>query len=190
MKLLELIVKNIKREKIDPVANFFAQDWGTRTNRILGYSHIPKADAVEWNSKFYIPGSSLNIPIVAEDAETTIITREELMKAYDLVEQGYTLWFGGDCPVDEEVRVDIFCINGKYGEGICASSIPWGGDTVKGYKVSKSQPPKSELKKEVKVRDNSNFIDIVSIITFVMPGVLAVDAIEIANSLIDDGYHK
>ena len=87
MKLINLIVRHVPREKIHPDANFFAQDNYRSNQRLSQFKKMPVADgAGDWNDFSYITGSRIVLPELAEDARTTVITRDELMQAYDAAE--------------------------------------------------------------------------------------------------------
>lgn len=82
MKLIDLIVKHVPREKIHPDANFFAQDSDEYPDT-WGFSEYPVRDpGKNWRNVEGQWCRFLDIP-VAEDASTTVITRDELMQAYD-----------------------------------------------------------------------------------------------------------
>lgn len=187
MKLLELIVKNVKREDIDCDSMFFAQD---NDSLLAEYSKKPNRYNCDdgWHfhncTKSY-KGISIDL---AEDATTTIITRKELMKAYDLVEQGYTLWFGGECPVGDDVVVDVALRCEEKGFRM-AREYSWvhnGGGDIIAYRVK----GKNKVEDEIKKVDKESTIDIIQLISSVAPNVSVSDAIEIANTMIDEGYHK
>lgn len=192
MKLLELIINNVPREKIHPDANFFAQDWCNYGKKAAGFSERPSVVANEWDGENYINGSSLNLPILSEDAATTIITREELMRAYDLVEQGYTLCFGGDCPVDLSAIVDVVLRDYHHSETHFAKEVKWSedglSDDVIAYKVVEIENTQIEIAKgvvtlfdaESLMRDISNS----------MPEMMAADMVELADYLIAQGWGK
>lgn len=76
---------------------------------------------------------------LAADAAETVVTREELMRAYDLVEQGYTLWFGGDCPVSNGVIIDVAMkSDNRYPHVVSADGI-WGEySEIIAYRLSRS----------------------------------------------------
>ena len=103
MKVIETIVTTVPREEISPIAEFFVQDWDD--GLLCQYISEPYAGDVYWLGAGY--GGSFGCQKISEDASKAIITREELMKAYDLVDQGYTLWFGGECPAYDAEVVDV-----------------------------------------------------------------------------------
>lgn len=115
MRVIETIVKTVPQEEIDPLAEFFTQDWDD--GLLAQYRDKPHPRSGWWDGDNY--EGSLGKEYVSADASTAVITREELMKAYDLVEQGYTLWFGGDCPVEKGVFVDVI-----YRNGIVSTNLP------------------------------------------------------------------
>ncbi|QHJ84312.1 MAG: hypothetical protein [Caudoviricetes sp.] len=85
MKLIDLIVKHVPREKIPSDAKFFAQD-PDDYHETWSFSNKPCKDAHgEWFAGEGTFGYLDNFP-VAEDASTTVITRDELMRAYDMAE--------------------------------------------------------------------------------------------------------
>ena len=143
MKLIELIVKNVKREGIPEDACFFAQDADDAL--IFWYSEKPIFSQTKgyWDAS----GDSHYLEIegdivVSPDAAETVVTREELMRAYDLVEQGYTLWFGGECPVERETLVDYVCENGFIGVSVLSKRVRWSksayDDNIIAYRLSRS----------------------------------------------------
>ena len=86
MKLIDLIVKHVPRDKIHPDANFFAQDLHGEYCETWGFSNAPYLDNEGlWVSMGGQNSNLDNFPI-AEDASTTVITRAELMQAYDAAE--------------------------------------------------------------------------------------------------------
>lgn len=92
MKLIDLIVKEVKREDIHPKGNFFAQD---RTRILCAHSIIPLYNGSVWcdvsmgsdEDNSYIHGSAITINLLADDQKTSIISRKELMDAYDTAEK-------------------------------------------------------------------------------------------------------
>lgn len=100
MKLIELIIKHVLRDKIHPDAKFFTQDTHAYNNRLAQFKEKPVAnyDGLDgcWYSEGYIISSQINLPELAEDARDTVITREQLECLWDLQDQGYTLAFGAE----------------------------------------------------------------------------------------------
>ena len=81
MKLIDLIVKHVPRDEIHPDAKFFAQDTDGN-HETWGFSKKPRKDVEGvWLSGHGPDNCLVDIP-VAEDASTTVITRDELMQAY------------------------------------------------------------------------------------------------------------
>lgn len=87
MKLIDLIVKHVPREKIQRDAKFFVQQ--THDNKLYGYFfqfvNEPSKDycgITGYWGDVISKGWVLPIAETAEDARTTVITRDELMKAY------------------------------------------------------------------------------------------------------------
>lgn len=193
MKLLELIVKNVNREKIHHDAKYFMQDVTTKDvkfSRLEGKPDFSTYYGKWYRGKVKTSDDNLGYLPLSEDAATTIITREELMRAYDLVEQGYTLWFGGDCPVGDGVIVEVAMKDESLTEVKESESCRWdhygsNGDII-AYRVN------SEKNHDVitEINDKDFSIDIINLISSVAPKISVSDAIEIANSLIDEGYHK
>ena len=115
MKVIETFVTSVPRNEIHPDAEFFTQD--RDDGSFSQFSEEPSTKGYYWYGNRY--EGSLGRNSVSDAADRTIITREELMKAYDLVDQGYTLWFGGDCPVEKGVFVDVI-----YRNGTVSTSLP------------------------------------------------------------------
>ena len=110
MRVIETFITYVPRENIRRSANYFVQDSSNHNGHYLSqHSHEPAHQEGFhgcWYSEGYISGTQVKAPL-STDAAETVVTREELMRAYDLVEQGYTLWFGGECPVGDGVIVDV-----------------------------------------------------------------------------------
>ena len=96
MKLIDLIVKHVPRDKIPARAKFFAQD-PNEYHETWGFSEEPclHNEEGEWRSEEGFDNELYSVP-VAEDARTTVITRGELEYLWDLQDQGYTLAFGAE----------------------------------------------------------------------------------------------
>ena len=97
------------REEIPADAKWFVQDAlrGLLRSCVDDVAPEYQNDHELWQSVNRCILYGFSCQIVASDAAETVVTREELMRAYDLVEQGYTLWFGGECPVGDGVIVDV-----------------------------------------------------------------------------------
>ena len=98
MKLLELLVK--ERIKWPSMGNELAQDG-------IGRITIP-------NHPLRMEMSSLpeGLPF-ADDWQTAIVTKEQYDNACKLVDDGYTLWFGGECPVHPREKVRVVLDDGN-----------------------------------------------------------------------------
>lgn len=121
LHVLELFVREVPREEIPNDAKWFMQDGGSAG--LLKSSHYEPLKVTGsglcvdgsyfWERRISIGRISIkgnrefSSHEEACDSSSTLITREELMRAYDLVEQGYTLWFGGECPVPTGTIIDV-----------------------------------------------------------------------------------
>ena len=108
MRVIETFVTSVPREKIPAYAKWFMQSINNGVLLISDGEVKPVNIGNIWNFQ----GAGLRVKCLGEaplstDAAETVVTREELMRAYDLVEQGYTLWFGGECPVEKGKLVDV-----------------------------------------------------------------------------------
>ena len=150
MKLIELIVKHVSRSVISPDAKWFMQD---SRSRKIKFSTLSEKPELATNGAMWYRGSvNMSDCVLGEfepatDAEETVLTREELMRAYDLVEQGYTLWFGGDCPVAEDDLISIFMRKNALLENVTTQFVDWShdndSDDIIAYRLSaeKAVPP-------------------------------------------------
>lgn len=97
MRVIETFVTSVPREKIPADAKWFMQDVHTENIKFSRFDEKPTI-SIHHNQWFRGPilGGDDNFGSypLSTDAAETVVTREELMRAYDLVEQGYTLWFG------------------------------------------------------------------------------------------------
>ena len=178
MKLLELIVKNVSREELPEEYSGFGV-FGVHDDKYVCGSQ----NGMNWNINHF-----RRIAQLAEIGD--FVTREDLMRAYDLVEQGYTLWFGGECPVDDGVVVDVVFRDGSNDseENVeyCTWKQPGDDDDIIAYRVIGTQGRKGEGGGDSLSSSN----ELIRLISSVAPNITLSDALEIADTLIDAGYHK
>lgn len=126
MKLLELLVK--ERIEWHPEALCYTQDGDDM--RVYPYKKEKPHLGLEgeiWCSKGVL-SKYINMPERADDWQTAIVTKEQYDNACKLVDDGYTLWFGGECPVQGDAMLDMVWIhNGAAGDlkPVKASDFPW-----------------------------------------------------------------
>ena len=89
MRVIETFVKHVPREKLPADAKWFMQD-GDGELKSSPENGKPYYVSRVWMRE-KSRGAIFNTVRVSSDAAETVVTREELMRAYDLVEQGYTL---------------------------------------------------------------------------------------------------
>lgn len=97
MKLLELLVN-------ERIGSGWVKPWSEIKQNGVGEVFITKnAVTVKLEGHEGLP--------IADDWQTAIVTKEQYDNACKLVDDGYTLWFGGECPVHprEKVRVVLDC---------------------------------------------------------------------------------
>lgn len=106
MKLLELLVK--ERIEWHPEALCYTQDSDDR--KIFGYL-ISNPDYLKdmsmWTHRNVVCGTGVEMSEIADDWQNAIVTKEQYDNACKLVDDGYTLWFGGECPVNHDTLVDL-----------------------------------------------------------------------------------
>lgn len=113
MKLLELLVK--ERIKWHPEALCYTQD--SDDMRVYPYTtNKPDLQGVYWGSADVISGRGVEMPELADDWQTAIVTKEQYDNACKLVDDGYTLWFGGECPVPYNTHVQVWLNDGTKGD--------------------------------------------------------------------------
>lgn len=140
MKLLELLVK--ERIEWHPEALCYTQD-GDDMRVYPCKKENPRLEGEIWYSKGTI-SRYINMPELADDWQTTIVTKEQYDNACELVDDGYTLWFGGECPVDGDTHVDVWVSTGKKGEAPYFTAKHWrwewedGLDNIIAYKIAVS----------------------------------------------------
>ena len=143
MRVIETFVTSVPREEIPGDAKWFMQDGESGLLKFSVDRKKPDRSPIRdmWVRDGYLDSSEdcfvgISIPL-STDAELKILSREELMRAYDLVDQGYTLWFGGKCPVsNNEEKVDYVCENGFEGEGLSAGLLAWNTTGIIAYRLS------------------------------------------------------
>lgn len=113
MKLLELLVK--ERIEWHPEALCYTQD--SDDMRVYPYTtNKPDLQGVYWGSADVISGRGVEMPELADDWQTAIVTKEQYDNACKLVDDGYTLWFGGECPVPYDTHVQVWLNDGTKGD--------------------------------------------------------------------------
>lgn len=115
MKLLELLVK--ERIEWHPEALCYTQD--ADNMRVYPYkteNPIFKENMRIWAWNNVISGCALDMPELADDWQTAIVTKEQYDNACKLVDDGYTLWFGGECPVPYDTHVQVWMNDGTKGD--------------------------------------------------------------------------
>ena len=119
MKLLELLVKErVGSNRIRPWVSFKQLDTGE-----LLITHGAVTVKVE----------GLDGLPVADDWQTAIVTKEQYDNACKLVDDGYTLWFGGECPVKAHEVVEVQC---NFTRTACSAHFyDWKSENIKGYKI-------------------------------------------------------
>lgn len=136
MKLLELLVKEriewpadgevVVQDKYDNIAKFAKEDWDISVGK-FGHS------GGEWQGNFRCScAHDITLSELADDWQTAIVTKEQYDNACKLVDDGYTLWFGGECPVDGDTHVQVMLANGKLSEGKAAYIADWAKALVEG----------------------------------------------------------
>ena len=130
MKLLELLVK--ERIEWHPEALCYTQD----KSGYCGPYKIINAkfqDNGLWSSKDMVVGASTTLCALADDWQTAIVTKEQYDNACKLIDDGYTLWFGGECPVNAHAVVAVqYNFTRTAGR---AHFYDWKSENIKGYKV-------------------------------------------------------
>lgn len=104
MKLLELLVN--ARIKWHPEALCYTQD-ADDMGVYPYYIENPIRKGIIWLSRGCVSGNAIKMPELADDWQTSIVTKEQYDNACKLVDEGYTLWFGGECPVNHDTVVDL-----------------------------------------------------------------------------------
>lgn len=150
MKLLELLVK--ERIEWHPEALCYTQDSDDR--KIFGYL-ISNPDYLKdmsmWTHRNVVCGTAVEMPELADDWQTAIVTKEQYDNGCKLVDDGYTLWFGGECPVHPREKVQVV-LDGESLDGHDdfnrASDWRWewedGLTNIIAYKVINSKPDGSD----------------------------------------------
>lgn len=130
MKLLELLVK--ERIEWHPEALCYTQDADNMS--VYPYeTEKPTLKGDIWLASGVIPGHPVEMPILADDWQTAIVTKEQYDNACKLVDDGYTLWFGGECPVPAHEVVEVQCnFTRTVGR---AHFYDWKAENIKGYKA-------------------------------------------------------
>lgn len=103
MKLLELLVK----ERIG--SGWYTSGWTKMEQNSVGSITVYKGTVAVSH------GNTDGLPI-ADDWQTAIVTKEQYDNACKLVDDGYTLWFGGECPVPYDTHVQVWMNDGTKGD--------------------------------------------------------------------------
>ena len=148
MKLLELLVK--ERMAWHPEALCYTQDADNMS--VYPYkTEKPTLKGDFWRASGAISGHGVEISELADDWQTAIVTKEQYDNACKLVDDGYTLWFGGECPVHSREKVQVV-LDGESLDGHDdfnrASDWRWewedGLTNIIAYKVAITKPDGSD----------------------------------------------
>lgn len=101
MKLLELLVK----ERIEWPADLekVCQGYDRQIERV-------DEDGDSFSTDLYLETLSENYrerSKSVDECDAEVVTKEQYDNACKLVDDGYTLWFGGECPVNHDTLVDL-----------------------------------------------------------------------------------
>lgn len=149
MKLLELLVK--ERIEWHPEALCYTQDSDDR--KIFGYlisNPDYSKDMSIWTHRNVVCGTAVEMPELADDWQTAIVTKEQYDNACKLVDDGYTLWFGGECPVPYDTHVQVWLNDGTKGDSQYPLAKYWRWEWDSGvlniiaYKVAAAKPDGSD----------------------------------------------
>lgn len=144
MKLLELLVK--ERIEWHPEALYYTQD--SDDMRVYPFkTEKPRLEGKMWYDEGTI-SRYINMPELADDWQTAIVTKEQYDNACKLVDDGYTLWFGGECPVNHDSLVDLaFDDNAGIDSAQPAFHYDWKNQSppnIIAYKVAITKPDGSD----------------------------------------------
>lgn len=135
MKLLELLVK----ERIG--SGWYTSGWTKMEQNSVGSITVYKGTVAVSH------GNTDGLPI-ADDWQTAIVTKEQYDNACKLVDDGYTLWFGGECPVNHDTLVDLaFDDNADIDSAQPAFHYDWKNQSspnIIAYKVAITKPDGSD----------------------------------------------
>lgn len=170
MKLLELLVK-------ERIGSGWVKPWSEIKQNGVGEILITKnAVTVKLEGHEGLP--------IADDWQTAIVTKDQYDNACKLVDDGYTLWFGGECPVQGDSIVSVAWLYndqcGKF-ENMIASDFNWAKpDATLAYKVVGEKPVSIEIIR--KPFDFTSVADVVNHPSHYTNGkVECIDAIESAT---------
>lgn len=134
MKLLELLVK----ERIE---------WPADTLKVAqGYDYqLEKVDdkGNSFSTEIYLSELVEKHRLICKtvpECHAEVVTKEQYDNACKLVDDGYTLWFGGECPVNHDTLVDLaFDDNADIDSARPAFHYDWknqGSPNIIAYKVA------------------------------------------------------
>ena len=185
MKLLELLVN--ERIEWHPEALCYTQD--SDDMRVYPYTtNKPDLQGVYWGSADVISGHSVTMSELADDWQTAIVTKEQYDNACKLVDDGYTLWFGGECPVPSHEVVEVVFDVSREGEThqTEASYVNWQKEvaSIIAYKLINSKPDGSDEEPDV-VNHPSHYtngkVECIDAIESAIVGKTGIEAVCVAN---------
>lgn len=143
MKLLELLVN--ARIEWPADAEKVCQNYDRQIE-------IVKNDGDSYSTNIYVDNLSEKHRKYGDsvyECHAEVVTKEQYDNACKLVDDGYTLWFGGECPVQGDTIVSVAWLYndqcGKF-ENMIASDLNWTKpDAVLGYKVVGEKPVSIEI---------------------------------------------
>ena len=145
MKLLELLVK--ERIEWHPEALCYTQDECRSACAYKITDPILEPDLRRvWTHEGMVTGHHIRLKELADDWQTAIVTKEQYDNACKLVDDGYTLWFGGECPVPYDTHVQVWLNDGTKGDSQYPLAKHWRWEWDSGvlniiaYKISVAKP--------------------------------------------------
>lgn len=137
MKLLELLVKE-RIEWPDNVESMSQVDevhLKCKISKLSMMTPLSLGGVTSFDEELLDKASPLRVVPkmeLADDWQTAIVTKEQYDNACQLVDDGYTLWFGGECPVEDISLPSVVMKNGEHNDKAIAVAYNW--DDVIAYK--------------------------------------------------------
>ena len=121
MKLLELLVKERIEwmDNVDSMSQIDETHLKCTINKLSMMTALSVGGVTSFDEELLNKATTLRVVPkmeLADDWQTAIVTKEQYDNACKLVDDGYTLWFGGECPVPYDTHVQVWLNDGTKGD--------------------------------------------------------------------------
>ena len=160
MNLLQIVVAEFPRKRFPKNADFVVKDIGSDLIKFFPETCRPEFKGRSWHSTHF-QGCPLFLTANVPDRHDVLLTRSEMMKAYDLVERGFTLYSPGD--EIPQGKIDYVTLSGYEAAGVESKVIHWPARGIVAFRktIRSGEQPESPKQKFTAVSGDQSLFDLV-----------------------------